>query len=247
MINKIDDIVKNTVTRCKKALIDDYSNYSIIEKIVNTQDASEGIISNNFLKIGHWKYIPYHLFTDPATFPDPIFSQYGFSIAHGEVKYLINEILNNKRIDIFSTERIDINLLSSKIMNFRDQNYIYEKIIMFAPIEYFMKVHIEWPRSSSEKIRMLKGEFYIDGLPIKIYWSNKYNEFSDFIIYDKNFATWSCKPTIKNRLKVDLFRSKEDPFQMELKAETTFLLNIDQPKLVSIIRPKSPPSIQNNK
>ena len=245
MRNKIDKTVTDKVKTCKERLIKTYFNSSIIEKIVNTYDAEKTKISNNFLKLGHWKYIPYHFFTDPATFPDPIFSQYGSSIALGETKYLVNKILSDERININSVDNLDIDLLSSITREFRITHSLYELIILFMPIEYFMKIHVDWLRSSN-KILMEKGQFYISGFPVKIYWSNKYNQFKDVIIYDKSFASWYCKPTVRDRLHITLNRSKESPSNMELRAEIIFKLNIDEPNLVSIIRPKFLPNKDRN-
>lgn len=240
-MNRNNNIIEKTVERCIKALEESYINSSLINNIVNTEDAENITILKEFLKLGHWKYMPLYLFEDSATYPDPIFRQYGSSIARGEIKYLVSEILKDKNICVFSTDSVDIDILSSKIKEFRNGNLLYNEIILFIPIEYFMKIHMDWPRSS-KKIFMREGQFYIDGLPVKIYWSNKYNKFTDFIIYDKNFATWIFKPSVKKRLKVELCKSNKDPFTMELKAETVFLLEINEPNLVTIIRPKTLPS-----
>jgi len=235
-----NEVIEKIVKRCKKALRESYFNSSYLEKIVNTEDAEKGMSQTEFLKLGHWKSMPLYLFEDLARFPDPIFRQYGSSIARGEIKHLISKILKDENICVFSTDKVDIDILSSKIKEFRKRNSLYDEIILFTPIEYFMKIHVEWPRSS-KKIKMIEGQFYIDGLPVKIYWSNKYNTFTDFIICDKNFATWTYKPSVKKRLKVELSKSI-DPLIMELKAETVFLFEINEPNLVTIIRPKTLPS-----
>ena len=96
MISKQLDQKK--IERCKKALIDNYCNSSIIEKVANTVNFDEKVHKEfRFLEFGKWLYIPRKWFTDPSHYPDLVFIDIGRGIALAEKKYIVETILSNEK------------------------------------------------------------------------------------------------------------------------------------------------------
>jgi hypothetical protein len=109
-------------------------------------------------------------------------------------------------------------------------------LVIFAPINYFLKMHIDWTKEANKMI--VKGDNLIIGPHrIPLFWSSKYVNFNDFIVIRRSFGRWIAKPSISERLFVEISESSERQEQMELKAYTVFHLDIIDPSQILILKP----------
>jgi hypothetical protein len=236
-----EELDTEKIARCKKVLVENYFSSSIIEEVTNAIDFNETAYGHaKFLVFGKWWYIPRDWFTDSSIYPDMVFMDVGRGIATAEKKHIVDTILSNdktQRIDLQTIKYNDIvNTLKDLIhSSVRIATAPFPKLVLFAPIEYFVVAYTDWIK---EGLRLIPGtdRFVIDGFEIRPHWSSKYIDFRAFILYERTSYIWIAKPSVKDRLRVDIEESSKTG-SMELKATTAFSLSLDSPEEVRVIRP----------
>jgi len=223
---------QDKIRRCTNRLKENYIQSSIITKVIETIDFDENQHQHlDFLKLGVWTYVPKEWFIRPDVYPDLVFAEFGRNIAIGEEKYLIEQILNTKETKRKTLAEVNYqNVVEAlkEVGNLSD-------LVMFAPINHFVKMHIEWMKETDSLV--IRGnELIIESNHIPLFWSSKYVDFNDFIVVRKSFGRWIAKPSISERLLIDMIESSERPDQMEVKAQTIFHLDILQPSQILILK-----------
>jgi len=227
----------NKMDRCKRSLLEDYFRSSIVGKAVDATDyVEESHRDLPLLEHGRWVYVPKEWFTDPSVYPDIAFSDIGRGIAFGENKYIVQQILTNREVN-----RIDLNNISYKnlkaivdeLISLHKRN---SNLVLFVPIEYFVKAHVDWAKEQGQMV-VRNDNLLVDNSRLKIFWSNKYVDFSEFIVAWKSSCRFVAKPNVKNRLQVELHESRIEPENMELKAWITFNFTIIDPQGIKVVRP----------
>lgn len=96
-------------------------------------------------------------------------------------------------------------------------------------------MHIEWPAASNDiQIDIRSGQLTICGERPRIFWSNKYMPFNDFILVNRGFGEWTSKPTFGDRLLVSISPSdKEDQLSLLYLTKMRFEI-IDAHKILVI-------------
>jgi hypothetical protein len=222
------------VERCKQKLLEGYFSNSIIESTLTLTDFSQELHHGfDFQKFGVWLYVPKDWFTDPSNYPDFAFSEFGRGIARGEEKYLIEQILDTKKMEIEKTNQFSYDYLlnAAKLLTLKSHQ---RKLTVFLPIEYYKSLIIDWGLREG-KVRMEADHFHADAFEFKLFWSNKFIGFDKIVIATKTFGRWIAKPSVRNRLAVDLAESREKTDQMELKAETKFNFRIENPDEIRVL------------
>lgn len=223
---------QDKISRCKDLLKRSYFENSIITKVIETLDFNETQHQNlNFLKFGIWTYVPKEWFTRPDVIPDIVFIEFGKSIAIGEEKYLIENVLSSRarQISLLETKYQCVVEAIIKMGDLSDA-------VMFAPINYFVKMHIDWAKEAGAMV-VQGNELIIGPYRIPVFWSSKYVDFKDFIIVRKSFGRWIAKPSVSERLSVEIVPSSEKADQMELKAQTLFHFDITDTSQTLILKP----------
>jgi hypothetical protein len=232
------------IVHCRNILSENYFKASLVEKAFNTIDYSENIHKNlDFLFLGRWyNNIPRIWFTDPSHHPDLVFTNIGEGIAFGEKKYVVEKILANDKVTTNTFENINYNHIKEALNDIALEIDVYpinQKYILFAPIKYFTILHIDWQRE--HRYSLIKdGELLVGSFQVKLFWSNKYLDYNEFILLEKSLCNWVAKPDVKNRLTVEIFESDRPEF-MELKAQTFFNFTIYNPEKIRVLRPNQLP------
>lgn len=226
----MSDLDNEKIERCKKLLLENYYDNSIIEVAVNTIDFVEEAHKNlEFLKFGKWVYIPREWFTDPAILPDYVFSQFGRELSLGEKKYLVQEILKNDEIITKRLETFDYASLVNALDELRAHT---DSPILFAPNKYLIPIHMDWSRKLGRSL-VEKNDLLVDNTRVKVFWSTKYADFDKIILARKTFGRWVAKPTVKDRLVVEVIESKK-PDKLELRVQTVFNFTIPNPDHIEV-------------
>ena len=222
------------IEHCKNLIYEYYYNSSIIDKIVQTRDAD--VSDENFLKMYKRIYIPKEWFTREDVYPDLVFEQIGSGIAFSEKKYIIGEILRNEEIERSTVETIDFNTLKETSFSF-SQNGI-RPTVMFAPIEFFTKLHIDWREAPDLQINTFDDITILENArehTYKIFWSNKFMPFDEFIFIDRSFGEWVSKPSFNERLSVIISESDRAD-QLDLLIYTTLKFRILDTNRIAILQ-----------
>ena len=231
------------INNCKNILLENYFNTSIVEQAVDTLDYNEAIHRDlNFLKFGKWYYIPKKWFTDPSIYPDLVFSGIGRGIAIGEKKHIVEKILANDNVNRITLGAINygnIREIVHGLVSEMEMPLSNLQFILFAPIEYFVAMHIDWAREQHQTL-IWEGELIVDNFRVKLFWSNKYVDYKEFVISEKSLCGWIARPNVNSRLEVEI-RESDRPENMELKAQTAFNFTIRDPKKIRVLQPTQPP------
>lgn len=208
------------IEHCKNLVYESYRNSSVIDKIVRIRDAD--VSDGDFIKMYKRTDIPKEWFTREDYYPDLVFREFGSGIAFSEKKYIIDEILRNREIERLAVQTIDFNTIKETSISF-SQNGI-RPTVMFAPVEFFTKLLSDWRESSDLQINTFE-DIAIAGNPYKIFWSNKYIPFNEFIFIDRDFGEWVSKPNFNERLSVSISESDRTD-QLDLLIFTTLRFRI---------------------
>jgi len=234
----------NKMERCKKSLLRDYFRTSIVEEAVDAIDYVEDVHRNlQFLEFGRWVYVPTNWFTDPCIYPDLAFEDVGRGIAIGEEKHIMQQILTNRQVNRIALEDVSYNSLKEIIDDLTLPREQDPRLVLFVPIEYFVTMHIDWAREQRQ-IVVQNDSLLMGNWRIKVFWSSKYVDFNDFIVARKSSCRWVVKPNVKNRLQVELYESKIEPENMELKAQTVFNFTIYNPQEIRVVHPPTIRSVE---
>jgi len=231
LAKKIPDAsVQEKVTRAIALLQKTYYDNSEISGIVKTKDFN--VDEEGFLQLGSKIYIPKEWFTRNDIFYDIAVEQFARNLVISETKYLLTRISDCKEIRTIPLEE---NLLESFISHFKQFSEMNRVQAIFAPIDLYVKMHIDWPASSADiRLDFRSGELTICGEKPRIFWSSNYTPFSHFIFVNKSFGEWIAKPAFDNRLSVSITPSnKED--KLSLLFLTIFKFEITSPEKLLIL------------
>jgi hypothetical protein len=236
------ELDKEKIKRCKKKLKEEYYTRSIVTEVTNAIDFDEEAHhSLDFFKSGVWQYIPKLWFTNQTYYPDYVFEQFGEAIAFSEQKHIVESILKSGKLCRNTVERIDYARILEAINNLTKMEPESLNLILFAPIEYYIPMYTDWMKNSKMYVHIEKrNELRIDAFKTKLFWSNNYIRFDDFILFNKSSSQWIAKPNVRNRLKLSVKESKRKG-KMEVKAQTEFNFCISNPELIEVLSPVSPP------
>lgn len=236
------ELDREKIIRCRNGLLENYFNASIVEQAINAIDYDETIHRNlDFQKFLRWHYIPKEWFTDPSIYPDLVFSDIARGIAIGEEEYIVEQILANsevKRTTLDTVNYADLRNAFNDLVLEVERPISTLQFTLFAPIEYFVTMHIDWAREHHILIR--PDQLILNGFRVRPFWSSKYVDYDEFIILEKSFCRWIAKPSVDNRLEADI-REIEKPGKMELKAQTVFNFTILDSKKIRVLRSTQPP------
>lgn len=235
---------REKIEHCRNELLRRYFQASIVEHVAEAIDFRRAVHENlDFLQLGKWLYIPRDWFTDPNTYPDLFFNQIGEGIAFGEKSHIIDAILANEKLKREKVETVSYSKLLEAIKDLisdTGEQMLGPRLVLFAPIEYFVTLHTDWVREHGVRIR--PDTLIIGGLMVKSFWSSKYMDYKDFIILERSLCRWIAKPTVESRLQVEILES-DKPGKMELKVQTVFNFTILNPEKIRVLQPTR--SLQN--
>ncbi len=160
MAEKIPDAnMQKKVTRAIALLQKTYYDNSEISGIVKTRDFRAD--EEGFLQLGSKIYIPKEWFTRNDIFYDIAVEQFAKNLVISETKYLLTRISGCKEIRTIPPEE---NLLESFISHFKQFSEMNRVQAIFAPIDLYVKMHIDWPASSADiRLDFRSGDLTICG------------------------------------------------------------------------------------
>jgi len=230
---------EDKIARCIAKLREEYYAGSVIEETMDTKDFDEVAHGNlEFLKLGRWVYVPRMWFTDPTFYPDLVFSDIGRGLSTAERRYVVERILSSdqtRRIHLDTAGFDQVRQVVRDLRSSLSTGNIFPRLTLFAPIDYYVAMHMDWAREA--RMPLIRGnELFIDDLPVKVFWSNKYADFDDFILFGKSNCRWVVKPNVRERLAVQIFPSETQPDNMELKTQLVFNLTILNPREITLLQ-----------
>jgi hypothetical protein len=211
-----------------------YYESSKISDIINTISIGE---QSNHLQLARGQKIPRSWFTETNVYPNQVFSQLGNDIAFSEIVYLVSQF--QEKIESQNVDTVNPQMISDTIFNVSSYHEI-SNITLFIPIAYFVLWHTEWANTSPIRLDFGTGVSSIGDTPLRIIWSNKYNDFQDIIFVERNSSTWMSKNTLDRRLEINYNRS-EDGENIDLFLKTVFSLDIHNPERIVILSPTNLP------
>lgn len=229
-LRNFDGRARAKIEHCKSLVYESYYKSSVIDKIMQTRDANES--DENFQKMYKRTYIPEEWFVKENVYPDLVFKQFGSGIATSEKKYIIEEILKNDEIQRSTSDTINFETIREKLLSF-SRNGI-RPTVMLAPIEYFTKLHTDWRQSPHLRI-VTFHDIAISGQHYRVFWSNKYVPFEEFVFVDKSFGEWISKPNYSERLSVTISESDKEG-QLDLLIFTTLKFRIMDTTKITILQ-----------
>jgi len=207
-----------------------YYDSSEIAKIINTRNA--GAEEEDFLQLGSKFYIPKEWFTRNDIIYDIAIRQFAENLVMSETKYLLSRVFGCTEIQTVAAEP---DVLKGFLKNYKSFSERYKIQAIFAPIDLYVKMHVDWPVASADvKLDFRSGELIVYDEKPKFFWSNNYTPFSQFIFVNKGFGQWTTKPDFDNRLSVSITPSdKED--KLTLLFLTKFKFEITNPDKIRIL------------
>lgn len=210
---------------------DSYYGASVVNQIVSVRDFR--LCDGDSLRIYRRVYVPKEWFTRTDIFSDTVFEQFGSDIAFSEKKFIVEEgILKSERILRNIVDEINLGTLEETAGRLREAGF--EPTVLFAPIEYFVPIHVDWPRAGLQ-VRFGPDAITIARRDYRVFWSNKYMPFKEFIFIDKSFGEWISKPSFNDRFYVKISPS-DRPDQLDFFAYTTMKFSIKDPRKVAVLQ-----------
>jgi len=239
------ELDREKITRARNRLVEAYYGASIVERAVEAIDYNDITHSDlDFLALGRWLYIPKSWFTDPSYYPDYFFSQVAEGIVIGEEKQIVEKILANNEVKRTTLDAIDYRNIAEIINDFVRESNRPSSVLqfsMFAPIKYYVAMHTDWVRENSVRIEL--NRLFINGFTVNLFWSSKYVDYDGFIIFERSLCRWIAKPSMDNRLEVEV-RESEKPEKMELKAQTLYHFTILDPERIQVLYSTQPSELR---
>lgn len=225
---------REKIHHCLELLKENYVQNSVITRVVEVIDYDENQHRDlDFLKLGIWTYVPKEWFLRTDVFPDLVFIEFGRGIAIGEEKYLIEQILNTKEVK----QKMLAGVNYQNVVEAIKEMGIFSDLVIFAPINHFVRMHVDWMKEAGAMV-VVGNELIVEANRIPLFWSSKYVDFNDFIIVRRSFGRWIVKPSISERLSVQIVESSKRRDKMELKAQTVFHFDIIDPSRILILKPQ---------
>jgi hypothetical protein len=220
------------IKRSEKLVRDAYYKASVIDQLVNVRNAED---EQNFLKLGRRIYIPKKWYTREDIYYDVALEQLGRNIAFSEKKFIIEQILKNERIKRISLPEINLTVLKEQIQRMADETNTYPEILL-APVDYVVKFH-DWYRSIKDHSFHMEtfDKIIISGHTYKVFWSNKYIPFNEFIFANKRYGEWIAKPSANDRFYVKISESDRED-KLDLMMYTTFRFSMLESKMITILQ-----------
>jgi hypothetical protein len=205
-----------------------YYKNSVIQRLVNTKAVETS--DEEFLKLGRRFYIPADWYTSDNIAYDIALNQFGENVAFSEKKFILDEILKDKRIVRDRLPEINSQILKEQL---RQMN-IFKPTIMFAPVQFFVDLTYTWSQTDHDYSTNKFDNVKIQDKMFDVFWSNQYTPFNVFILLNKTFGEWITKPSLENRFFVKIDES-EKPDNLELTMYTTFKFSIKKPEKIRIL------------
>ena len=167
----------------------------------------------------------------------------GRSIGIGEEKHIVEKILADDSVDKVSVDVVDyraiMNSASDLVVQMgRPVSDLH--FALFIPIDYMVTIYTEWTRDSAVSLRFVgRDELILNRFSMKLFWSNKYIDYNDFILLERSLCRWIAKPSITNRLNVEITESGKLG-KVELRAQTEFSFTIRNPEKIRVLSPSQP-------
>jgi len=227
------------VDKCKTEIIRTYTQETIIPEVISFRTYEEEKDKDLKFKFLGQKYLlEREWFTSPIAIPE--FSEFGKSVALGEKKYLIEQMIKVQEARVL--EQISFEVIKSFVNNFKEAGY--QPTSVFIPIQWHRELH-NWWRIEENKRRMIieykNGQAYLVVDPntkLRIFWSSDAVKFEDFIIVDKGFGEWIAKPEDGNILSVSIMESEKERNKIELLVKTLFNFKVVNSEAVMILKIK---------
>lgn len=220
------------IRRSEEIVSDAYYKASVVDKLVTVRDSQPD--DHDFLKLGKRTYIPEEWYSRGDIFYDFALKQLGENIAFSEKKFIIEEILKDERIRRNSCSEINPDVIKDEIQQIVREANIYPEILFF-PIDFFTKIMHDWIIEDKD-IRVETFEnIVISGVRYRIFWSNKYIPFKEFIFANKGYGEWVGKPSFHDRFYVRISES-DKPDKMDLLMYTTFKFFKKEPNRITILQ-----------
>ncbi len=173
--------------------------------------------------------IPKKWFIDDSHYPNLVFEQLGKDIVSFEKYYLAQKTPEIANIESEELE-IDGTILYEKIFEIDFPS----NITLFLPLNFYMKFNLEWKLVHHEE-----GKVFLDGTPVEIIWSNKYNDFKHIMILDRNASYWFYQKAIDERLDIEF--KDYDEYDIDFTIKTEIQYKIHDPSKIKLITPTNLP------
>lgn len=216
------------VEKSEKLVYDSYKESSIIEEIVKVRSAKE--TDKNFETFHIRRLIPKEWFIRKDISSDLVFTQFGSNIALSEKKYILKKIFENNAIPKGSIKEIkETDIIETIVQLYSSGN---KPDAIFIPISFFRKFFLDWRKQFQMKE---PNKLTVAGFDFKIFWSNKYTPFNEFIFINKDFGQWISKPSVEKRLFVEI-KESEEPDKLELEIISNLKFLIINPEKILILK-----------
>lgn len=172
-----------------------YLEYSMLKGVATLldyqpQSQPTRLLFERNVVIDHWM--------DPNYVHDLIFYELARVIGLSEQKFVVDRLLNEapkERVD-----RYDLEMVRGAVADMRSDGDVPTALVL--PIELYQDVFQTWS-THGLMMQYHPQRLTIDGVSLRLYWSNKYNAFSNAFVVSENFATWVARPTREVRIEVD--------------------------------------------
>lgn len=236
---------KGKVKQCKEKILESYETHSEISKAVSFKEFDINIDKNiKFDQIGYRPLIPKDCFLEVSHVDCSIlWSDYGSTVALGEINYFLEKILNNSSIK--KTELIDVGNLVElyeliEITVDSLTNKGFNPSTIFLPLDYLNK----FKRDGWDNESKFNGKFMnFDKLKLNesttldIIHSSDYKKFEEIIILDRDTCVWTFKPADEDnkRLHIKITEYAKDIQKVDLITKTLINLKFENTDAIKIL------------
>jgi len=186
-----------------------------------------------------------------ANVSPPVFAivdDIGKGVALGEWNFINRDLLNRGVQVEIADDELQMEKLRVVVSDLRDQGWTPD--VMFAPIKYYMRVHLDWMKKDP---RAITWPYSRDGpfsaivnvqpnTQLKLFWSNMYVPLDDFVIFDSAVGEWVSEPDADtgHRLTVRVARSPLYPEKrVDILAKTIAQYKLRSPEGVRVLKVKT--------
>lgn len=234
-IELVSDIDVDKKRNCKEGILKSYKKVSLIEDIAKARKYNKNKDKGlEFIQIGFRPLTPKHCFINPSNVDcNRIWSEFGRSVAHGEINHFLKRLSMNKQIRRIQIKKKEINTvyeyIVSTVMTMKKEGY--NPTVIFIPLDILYNNNFI-PREVIEfndKILKINKR-----TKLKIISSSKSVLLKDIIILDKKAGVWIYKPDAetKERLQIDVNEHKKDKKLVDILIRTVISYQINKPKAI---------------
>jgi len=213
-----------------------YAEYSALPSLVTLKD-SPTITEGEFLKFASRVSVGHEWFTDPSMVPNALFYDLARSIGLSERAYLVKEMRGLSGV----THRTGINpQVLEEVVHDMTGNGLTPTAILL-PIDIYQEVYSNWDRTGRMIRYGAKESLTLGGAEMRLYWSNKFNQFDECLVVCRKFAVWEAKPSVRERLQVVF---ENDGTQITgVLMQTLFRFRPIEARGVTIVGKEPPPTV----